>query len=324
MTKGDLAGDGDQAHESQRPGRLGRAEPDLDQVFCLVDLHRVPGEHAAEIPHYDPPEAVRPNSATERPVHGDPGRIHDVRRPVAGRHLPRGAVAVRLEPKVFGPPPQQEVERRQQRQDEDAHRPAGGAPSRALDEAPQPGEQDDRAHADAGEGEAHRKAPLAHEPVWEKERVGGIPKTVAAGADEHTERGIEVPRLTHERSQQQPRRHDAHSQLDHDPRPAAIHESADEGAQDRGDQKAEGECAGRQAALPAEFVEDRREEEREGGARVDADRHGDEGDGHDDPTVEEGQARRLDASGDCRGLILATESDSPEPRPARSGTIPCV
>src|SRR5438034_461933 len=70
-----------------------------------------------------------------------------------------------------------------------------------------------------------------------------------------------------------------------------IAQQAGGGAQDRRDEKAEGECAGRHAPLPAELVEDRREEQREGGACVDAHAHGDEGDGHDDPAVEEGRTQ---------------------------------
>src|SRR6266446_1113264 len=106
--------------------------------------------------------------------------------------------AVPLEPEIFGPPLQQEVERRQQRQHQDAHRPAGGAPAGAPDESPEPGQQDDRAHADAREGEAHGQTPPAHEPVGEEERLTRIAETDAAATDEHAEGGVEVPRLAHQ------------------------------------------------------------------------------------------------------------------------------
>src|SRR5207302_10217320 len=86
--------------------------------------------------------------------------------------------------------------------------------------------------------------------------------------------------------------HDPHAQHEHDSRPTAIHQAAKGGAQNGGDEKAEGECTGRYAPLPTELVEDRREEQREGGARIDPHAHRDEGDGHDDPAVEEGQCHR--------------------------------
>src|SRR5207249_4277315 len=75
-------------------------------------------------------------------------------------------------------------------------------------------------------------------------------------------------------------------------------------------QKAEGERARGHAALPAELVEDRREEQREGGPRVDADGHGDEGHGHDQPAVEEGQSHRTRSHG--------TRFSGVSPRPTRS------
>src|SRR2546426_4030087 len=51
------------------------------------------------------------------------------------------------------------------------------------------------------------------------------------------------------------------------------------------------------APLPAELVEDRREEQREGGARVGPHANRDEGDGDDDPAVEEGQCQRIRFAG---------------------------
>ena len=69
-----------------------------------------------------------------------------------------------------------------------------------------------------------------------------------------------------------------------------------------GNQEAERKGAGGDAAFPSELVDDRRKEQRERGARVDADRHGDEGHGDDDPAVKEGQPhqrtfRRADRRG---------------------------
>src|SRR2546428_5342571 len=106
-----------------------------------------------------------------------------------------------------------------------------------------------------------------------------------------------MPRLAHQRGQQQPGGHEPHAQLDHDSGPTAIQQAAKEGAQTGEDEKAEGDCTGRYAPLPAELVEDRREEQREGGARVDPHAHRDEGDGHDDPAVEEGQCQRIRFAG---------------------------
>src|SRR2546426_3809287 len=54
---------------------------------------------------------------------------------------------------------------------------------------------------------------------------------------------------------------------------------------------------GRYAPLPADLVEDRREDQREGGARVAPHAHRDEGDGYDDPAVEEGQCQRIRFAG---------------------------
>src|SRR5207245_1323289 len=82
-----------------------------------------------------------------------------------------------------------------------------------------------------------------------------------------------------------------HAHLDDDSRTAAIHQPTDQRAEDRRDEKAERERARGHAALPPELVEDRREEERERGTGVDADRHGDEAGGHDDPAVEDGRAQ---------------------------------
>ncbi len=60
-------------------------------------------------------------------------------------------------------------------------------------------------------------------------------------------------------------------------RPAPVHGPAEGGAERGRDEKAEREGAGSDTAPPAELVEDRPEQPREGGAHVDADGHGDEG-----------------------------------------------
>ena len=152
MAEPDLSGDGDQTHESKRPGRVGRAESDLDQILRLMDLHRVPGEEAEEVSHHDPPEARRTERAGESPVDGHPRRVHHVGRSTFAGRGARGLVTVRLEPQVGRPVPQQEIERHQYSQHQQAQRPAGGAPAGPGDEGLQPGQQRDRAHADAGKG----------------------------------------------------------------------------------------------------------------------------------------------------------------------------
>ena len=62
-------------------------------------------------------------------------------------------------------------------------------------------------------------------------------------------------------------------------------------------QKADREGAGDRRPVPAELVEDRREEQREGGPRVDPDRHRDERHRHDHPAVEEGQPGQARSGG---------------------------
>src|SRR6266540_720052 len=76
---------------------------------------------------------------------------------------------------------------------------AGSAPADAPNHGLQPGQDEDRAHADAREGDAHGQAAPAHEPVGEEERLAGIAQAVGTTTDEHTERGIEMPWLAHQR-----------------------------------------------------------------------------------------------------------------------------
>jgi hypothetical protein len=89
------------------------------------------------------------------------------------------------------------------------------------------------------------------------------------------------------RGQPEARAHERHAEQHHVARAAPVHEAAEERTEERRDQEAERERAGGDAARPAELVEDRRKQEREGGARVDADAHGDERDRDDGPAVEE-------------------------------------
>src|SRR6185436_7686289 len=79
-----------------------------------------------------------------------------------------------------------------------------------------------------------------------------------------------------------------------------VHEPAQPGRERRGDYEADGERARGEPALPAELVENGREEERERGSRVDPDGHGDEGGGHHHPAVEERKPHGRGSASDRR------------------------
>src|SRR5204863_6921988 len=101
MAKRDLAGHRHEADQSQGPGGFTGAESDLDQILRLMDLHRVPGEQAAEIAERDPPETAGEHSAAQRPIDRRPGVVDDVAVP-AGVRGP-GALAIRFEAEILGP-----------------------------------------------------------------------------------------------------------------------------------------------------------------------------------------------------------------------------
>ena len=203
----------------------------------------------------------------------------------------RRGVAIRLQPDVLGALSQQQVDRGQHDQNHDAHRGAGGSPSGLLDHVLHPGQQGHGADADAGEGQPHREAATAVEPVRQKQRLAGIAEADAAGADHDADGHVEMPGLCRQRRQQQPSRHQRDAEFHHRARAGAIHQPADQRADGAGNHEAERERAGRDPALPAELVDDRRKEQRKRGARVDPDRHGDERHRDDDPAVEEGKPR---------------------------------
>ena len=174
MSERDLAWHRDEAHEPECPAGVRRAEADLDEILRLMDLHRVPGEEPEEITDGDPPEAARPNGPGERPVDCRPPGVHDVRASGSGRAA-RGGVAIGQEADILGPSSQHEIQRDQHAQHQKAERPAGGAPAGSRDERLQPRQEDDRADADAGEGDAHRQTAPAHEPVRQIERLPRVP-----------------------------------------------------------------------------------------------------------------------------------------------------
>ena len=126
-----------------------------------------------------------------------------------------------------------------------------------------------------------------HEPVGQEQGLAGVAQAHAAAADQHPQRGVEVPGAADQRRQHQAGAHQDDTQFHHHPRTPRIHQPAEQRAQRGGDDKAEGEGASGDASVPAELGEDRWEQQREGGARVDAYGHGHEHHGDDDPAIEE-------------------------------------
>src|SRR6516165_12554072 len=102
MPEPDLARNCHQTHRSERPGSLARRETNLDQILCLMDLDRIPGEETTEIASGDPPKAAGMQRSPERPVNRRPGGVYDICGTIG-----RGAAArwhtVRLETQVLGP-----------------------------------------------------------------------------------------------------------------------------------------------------------------------------------------------------------------------------
>ena len=289
MTEADLPGHGDEAHQPQRPGCLAGAEADLDQVFGLVHLHRVPGEQRAEIGERDPPEPRGAQRPAERPVDCRPGMVDDV-GVAAGNGLVRRH-PIRLEPQILGPALQQQIERHQDRQDQETRGPARGAPPHFRDQALQPGQDHHRAEPDPGKGNAQRQPAPAHKPVGQVQGLPGIGEAIDPAADQRAQGQIKLPWLMHQCCQQQSGAHQHRADLNHQPRSAQIHQPPDHRRDDRGHQKPEREGAGGHAALPAELVEDRRKQQRKGGAGVDPDRHRHKGDRDQQPAVKERQAK---------------------------------
>ena len=185
-----------------------------------------------------------------------------------------------------------EIDRREHGEHQNAHRGAGGAPAGLLDHVLHPWQQGHRADADAGKGEPHGEPAAANEPVRQKQRLAGIAEAHAACADHHADREIEMPGLRRQRREQQPAAHQRDAELHHPTRPEAIHHAPDQRTDGPRYHKAEGKRAGGDAALPPELGNDRRKEQRERGARIDADRHGDERHHNDQPAVEEGKTHR--------------------------------
>src|SRR5258708_12169662 len=64
VSEQDLTGNTEQADHAQCPDSDSRAEADVEQIFGLVNLHRVPDVQSAEIADRYPPE---PHGATRPP-----------------------------------------------------------------------------------------------------------------------------------------------------------------------------------------------------------------------------------------------------------------
>src|SRR6266478_4319570 len=74
------------------------------------------------------------------------------------------------------------------------------------------------------------------------------------------------------------------------------------------DEEPERKGAGGDAAVPAELVQDRREEEREGRARVDADAHRDERGRDEQPAIVEGQAHAWHSTHEWTSASITSRS----------------
>src|SRR5262249_55325814 len=155
-------------------------------------------------------------------------------------------------------------------------------PSRAAagvgDQPREPGQDDDR--AEAGERDAARQPAPPHEPVRQEERVPRVAQAHGAAGDEHAERQVEMPRRAGARASPRPAhtRATPSSMTARGPRRSV---SRPRGGPRSAEAKNPNEKAPAVTPRPAELVENRREQEREGGPRVDADAHGDERDRDD-------------------------------------------
>jgi hypothetical protein len=120
--------------------------------------------------------------------------------------------------------------------------------------------------------------------------VPGVGEGDASAGDQKPEREVEVPRLRDQRGECHAAADEDDPEAQHPPRALLVHEHAEERRADGRDHESDRERAGREPAIPAELVEDRRVQQRERGPRVDADSHGDKRHRHHDPTVEEGKS----------------------------------
>jgi hypothetical protein len=241
------------------------------------------------------------------------------------RRFDRGR-AVGMQPDILGPAPQQQVQRAEQRQHQDAEHLAAGAPAAALDQRLQPRQDRHRADPDAGKRDADRQPAAPHEPMRQIRRLHDIGEAIDPAAAHRAERQVKLPRLARQGREQQPRGHRDDADLDNQPRPAPVDHPADKRRDQRREQKAERKHARRDAAIPAEILQHWRVEQREGGPRVDPDRHRHKRDADQHPAVEERQAEwlllhsALDHRNPCR-RSTDPRAITPEGMPASCGVM---
>lgn len=84
---------------------------------------------------------------------------------------------------------------------------------------------------------------------------------VRAGAYQHAERRVEVPGCFDQRGEEQAEAQQRDPAFDHHARAVLVHDAANRRADDGRGQEAERERAGRETAVPAELVDQRRQEE---------------------------------------------------------------
>ena len=287
MAEGNLTGNRDKAHQTERPSRLVSPEADLDQVFRLMDLDGIPGKQRPEIAGGQPPEAPCAERPPECPIDRRPGMVHDVLGAI-GRSSTRNQ-PIRAKAHILRASPEQQVQRSQEHQQKDAEPNACGTPSRRVDQPCEPGQDRDRAGPDPRERDAKRKSASADKPVRQVKGLYSVGETVDPAPGEYAEREIKLPRFADNRRQDQARPHRDYAKLDDNSRPSQVRQPTDKRGDDRRDEEPERERTGGDAAIPTEFVEDGREQQGEGRAGIDPDRHRDEGDRDKKPAIEERQ-----------------------------------
>ena len=200
----DLTRHAGKTHRAQRECGVMGGKAGLDQVFGLMDLHRVPHEKRTEKSERQPPETRGTHRASQGPFDRGPGRIDNIagtgRATCSTRHT---LVAIGKQPEILGAPTQQKHQWREQQRRKDAQRQTRCPPARLLDDPLQQGQQDDRADTDAGKRNAQREAPPAHEPGRQKQRLTRIAQAHAACRHQHTKGCVEMPGLAGQRGQQQ-------------------------------------------------------------------------------------------------------------------------
>jgi len=194
MTQRDLPHHAGERDQPERVGSGLRAKADVYQIARLVHLYPVPRVEPGEEADEHPPEARGSRGARKRPVGGGPRRIHDVGGRANGGARRRGAIAVGKQAHVLGPPAREDrVDGNQDGEHHDREPEARRPPAARADQVLRPGQQHDRAHPHAGEGQPHGEPAAAREPVGQEERMAGVAQAEAAAGDEDTEGEIEMP-----------------------------------------------------------------------------------------------------------------------------------